>query len=125
VVRAGKGGGVVSRATLHVALPCLEKIASLLRIYSHRVDMREDISAFFCDLLLYQVHRPSCALTHITTRVRQLTPHDTHDTRHHTTHTAQINSIKERSEVDALLNGLYHYFQALAELSKEKSTQNN
>ncbi|ELR19913.1 uncharacterized protein ACA1_111860, partial [Acanthamoeba castellanii str. Neff] len=86
VVRAGKGGGVVSRATLHVALPCLEKIASLLRIYSHRVDMREDISAFFCDLLLYQ-----------------------------------INSIKERSEVDALLNGLYHYFQALAELSKEKS----
>jgi hypothetical protein len=56
VVRAGKGGGVVSRATLHVALPCLEKIASLLRIYSHRIDMREDISAFFCDLLLFQVH---------------------------------------------------------------------
>ncbi len=56
MVRAGKGGGVVSRATLHVALPCLEKIASLLRVYSHRVDMREDISAFFCDLLLYQVH---------------------------------------------------------------------
>jgi hypothetical protein len=121
VVRAGKSGGVVSRATLHVALPCLEKIASLLRIYSHRVDMREDISAFFCDLLLYQVHRPSCARTHHHARASVDTARHTR----HTTHTAQINSIKERSEVDALLNGLYHYFQALAELSKEKSTQNN
>jgi hypothetical protein len=34
---------------------------------------------------------------------------------------AQIDNIKERSEVDALLNGVYHYFQAIADLSKEKS----
>lgn len=55
VTRAGKGTGPVGRATLSVCLPNLDNLSSLVRVYSHRLDIVEDVTALFSDLLLFQV----------------------------------------------------------------------
>lgn len=108
LARAGKGGGNISRATLHACLQHLEKIASLIHIYSHRSDILKDINGLFNDLLLFQVG-PLTLRSHKQTALTG--PSADH----------QIDSLKAQGEAEMLLNGIFHFFKALSELSKEKS----